>query len=151
MTDDNMSKAIGYAAGIVTAAIYLGASVLFTGCNGGGSEAMSPEATVEAFSRHIVSGEIDKALCLCDTTAMKEYIDGWTQTWERLEKEDSNALAIASSVLAGADFRIERTEKTDSGREVYYTINSAGESRSRKATLRKEEGEWRVETIKDVI
>ena len=146
-----MSKAIGYAAGIVTAAVYIGASILFTGCNGGGSEAMSPEATVEAFTRHIASGEIAKARCLCDTTSMKEYIDGWMQTWERLEKKDSNALTIAASILAGADFKVERSEKTDRGRDVYYSIETAGKSRSRKATLRKEEGEWRVETVKDVI
>lgn len=146
-----MSKAIGYAAGIVTAAVYIGASVLFTGCNRGGSEVMSPEATVEAFTRHIASGEIDKARCLCDTTTMKEYLEGWMQAWERLEKEDSSALAIASSLLAGADIKIERSEKTGSGREVYYTIAAAGEARSRKAMLRKEEGEWRVETVKDVI
>ena len=147
-----MTKVMRYAAAIVTAAGCLGASVLLTGC---GTEqekkVLSPEETVEAFTRHIVSGEFDKARSLCDTVMMKDYIDDWMQAWERLEQKDSSVLAIASSFLAGADIHIERSEKSDTGRNIYYRIEAEGQSRKRIAKVRKEEGEWRVETITDVI
>jgi hypothetical protein len=46
---------------------------------------------------------------------------------------------------------VEKTEKTDSGREVYYSIETDGHSKRKVAALRKEEGEWRVEKITDAI
>ena len=147
-----MTKVMKYAAAIVTAAGCMGASALLTGCGTDRQKkVLSPEETVEAFTRHIVAGEFDKARSLCDTVMMKDYIDGWMQTWEKLQQKDSSALVIASSFLAGADITIERSEKSDAGKDVYYCIETEGQSKKRMAKVRKEEGEWRVETITDVI
>lgn len=148
-----MTRVMRYVAAIVTAAGCLGASALLTGCGTGqeSKKVLSPEETVETFTRHIAAGEFDKARSLCDTVMMKDYIDGWMQTWERLQQKDSSALAIASSFLAGADINIERSEKSDAGKDIYYSIETEGQSRKRMAKVRKEEGEWRVETITDAI
>lgn len=129
------------------------ATALLAGCKGGEGKKvdMGPEAVVEAFTRHIAAGEFDQALGLCDTTSMQAYIDQCTSIWEKLEKKDSSVLAIASSLLAGADFKVEKTEKTDIGRDVYYSIEAHGHSKGKIATLVKEEGEWRVKMITDAI
>lgn len=130
------------------------AAVSLTGCKGGESgkkTEMGPEAVVEAFTRHIAAGDFEQAIRLCDTTSMQTYIDQCITAWEDFEKKDSSVLAIASSLLANAEFKVEKIEKTDGGREVYYSIEAEGISKRKKAVLRKEEGEWRVEKITDAI
>lgn len=146
MTD--MRTRIAHIICVATAAISLAA------CKGGeaGKKAdMGPEAVVEAFTRHIASGEFDNALELCDTSSMQEYVSECIREWDRLQKQDSSVLAIASSILSKADFKVEKTEKTDEGRQVYYSIETEGASKRKIAELRKEEGEWRVRTITDAI
>lgn len=130
------------------------AAFLLAGCKGDHSETkvdMGPEAVIETFTRHIAAGEWEEAIKLCDTTSMQGYINDCISVWERLEKKDSSSLAIASSLLAGAEFKVEKTEKADGGRSVYYSIEAEGKSKKKKATLRKEEGEWRVGMITDAI
>ena len=130
------------------------AAVLLTGCKGGeaGKKAeMGPEDVVEAFTRHIAAGRFEQALGLCDATLMQAYIDQCMTAWGILEKKDSSVLAIASSLLESAEFKVEKSEKTDAGREVHYCIEADGYSKRKIAELRKEEGEWRVEKITDAI
>ena len=62
-----------------------------------------------------------------------------------------SVLAIASSLLGEAEFKVEKTEKTDEGRDVYYSIEADGHLKNKVASLGKEEGEWRVERIADAI
>lgn len=112
---------------------------------------MGPEAVVEAFTRHIAAGEFEQALGLCDTTSMQDYIERCISVWESLQKKDSSVLAIASSLLGEAEFKVEKTEKTDEGRDVYYSIEAEGHLKNKVASLGKEEGEWRVERIADAI
>ena len=135
--------------------IYIAAAViLLSGCKGGEDRKkadMGPEAVVEAFTRHIAAGEFELALRLCDTSSMQTYIDRYINAWESLQKKDSSALAIASSLLEGAEFKVEKTVKTDGGRDVYYSIEAGGQSKNKIASLEKEEGEWRVRMITDAI
>lgn len=130
------------------------AVLLSAGCKSGDSgknAGMEPEAVIEAFTRHIAAGDFEQASALCDTTSMQGYINDCISTWERLEKKDSSTLAIASSLLTEAEFKIEKTEKADGGRYIYYCIEAEGTSKKKKATLIKEEGEWRVGMITDAI
>lgn len=130
------------------------AAVLLAGCKGGGEGKkadMGPEAVVEAFTRHIAAGEFEQALGLCDTTSMQDYIERCISVWESLQKKDSSVLAIASSLLGEAEFKVEKTEKTDEGRDVYYSIEAEGHLKNKVASLGKEEGEWRVRMITDAI
>jgi hypothetical protein len=135
--------------------IYIAAAaVLLAGCQGGkaGKKAeMGPEAVVETFTRHIAAGEFEQALELCNSASMQDYIDECRAAWERLQEKDSSVLAIASSLLEKAEFKVEKAEKTEIGRDVYYCIEAEGHSKRKIATLKKEEGEWRVEKIIDAI
>ena len=104
-----------------------------------------------AFSKALASGDFENARCLCDSIAMKDYIEGYAEVWNRLQKEDSSALAIAASLLSEAEMSIIRSEKTGDGKDVYYRIEADGNVRELKATVKKEEGEWKVKMITDAL
>lgn len=124
------------------------------GCGSGEgmkSQALEPEEVLEAFNRAVAAGDFDAACGLCDTIAMKEYLDSYIETWKDLQKQDSSALVIASSLLSEATFEIEKVEKKSESREIYYSLQTDVHKKSRKATLKNEEGEWKVKAITDVI
>ena len=112
---------------------------------------MSPEAVEESFNKALASGDFEKVSGLCDTVSMKPYLENYINVWKEIQEKDSSALAIASSILSEAVLTIERSEKTEAGRAVYYRIGTEEKSKRKIAVLKKEEGEWRVETITDVI
>lgn len=129
-------------------------SGILMSCGGNKAEekkAMGPEEVVEAFSRAVAAGDFDHACTLCDTTAMMDYIEGYRSEWENMKQKDSSALAIASSILSEAEIVIEKTAKEADGRAIYYTIEAEGKTKTRKATVRNEEGAWRVTSITDAI
>lgn len=126
--------------------------VMAVGCGGNNAEekkAMGPEAAVEAFCRAVAAGDFGTAGGLCDTVSMKGYLDEWRKVWNDLQKEDSSALAIASSMLSGAEIEVIRTERNGEKRTVLYRIEAEGNSKTRTATVKNEEGEWKVEEISD--
>ncbi len=128
------------------------ASVLATAaCNEEQKEPMGPEAVVEAFSRAVAAGDFETARTLCDTIGMKDYLENYQKTMDAMQKVDSSALAIAKSMLSGAVFEATKVDKDGEKRTVRYTVRTEGETKSKKATVRKEEGEWKVEAITDVI
>ncbi len=114
-------------------------------------EAMAPEAVVEAFSRAVVSGDFDAARALCDTVSMNSYLANYQEVMNSLQKEDSCALSIASAILAGAEFEVMDIRKDGDERTVQYRLKTEGGEKTRKATVRKEEGEWKVTAITDAI
>ena len=130
----------------------IGICTFMYGCrNAEEKKAMGPEDVVEAFSKALASGDFENARCLCDSIAMKDYIEGYAEVWNRLQKEDSSALAIAASLLSEAEMSIIRSEKTGDGKDVYYRIEADGNVRELKATVKKEEGEWKVKMITDAL
>ncbi len=123
--------------------------VMIAGCGGSNEKALGPEETVEAFCRAVTAGNWADAKALCDTLSMKEYLDSHKEAWETLQKEDSCALAIAESILADTVMTVEGVSREDDRRIVSYTLAADGNSKTRKAILKKEEGAWRVERITD--
>ena len=127
------------------------ALLLLSSCAGGEKkDFMSPEETVKAFCKAVASGDMERASKLCDAESMKTYLDAWRATWEKLEKKDSSALRIAAGILSEAEFSVEQSGKDGDKRTVTYTLKTEGQSKSRKASLKKEEGEWKVEGLTDV-
>ena len=126
-------------------AVAVGLTCLF-GCSEKSAE-LGPVETVEAFCKAITVGEWDKAETLCDTGSMGDYLDSHKEAWEELQKEDSNIVSIAQSIVAGTVLTVVDTYKEDDKRVVEYTLTADGNSKVRKATLRKEEGAWKVEKI----
>ena len=118
------------------------------GCKGGEkSVEMGPVETVEAFCKAVSSGQWDVAEELCDSLSMKEYLDNQKQTWARLEKEDECVMKVARSIMEKTSVTVTEMHKAEDKRTVTYTLETDGLSKTKKATLRREEGEWRVEAI----
>ena len=124
-----------------------------TGCIGSGkSKEMGPAETVEAFCNALVSGEYDEAFSFCDSLQMQSYINNIRTAFGEAARRDSSAAAIAASILKEAEIEIGETAKEQDKRLVNYTIVINEELRKDKvATMKKEEGEWKIEAITDRI
>lgn len=114
------------------------------------SSEMGPVETVEAFCKAVIAGEWDEAESLCGTTTMKDYINTCKEAFEKMRKQDNTVMAIAEGIIAGSEITVKDSRKADDKRVITYTLKTAEYSKTRKATLRKEEGAWRVEKIEDV-
>ncbi len=123
------------------------AAVLAAAC--GSSQKKGPEDVVVEFSRAVVAGDFETAYGLCDTLCMKDYLDSCRETMELYQKKDSAVYSIATSILSGAEIEVLEVEKIDDGRSVLYTIGAEGAVKEKVATVKKEEGEWRVTSISD--
>lgn len=115
------------------------------------SEAMGPEGVVEAFTKAITAGDFEQACGFCDESLMGDYLENFMNTWMVLHKKDSSVLLTASSILSEAAIRIDKVAKENEGRTVYYRIEAEGQVRNKKAELKKEEGEWKIQAITDGI
>ena len=112
---------------------------------------MGPAETVEAFVGAVTAGEFERAMSLCDTLTMKEYVDRYAKAWDMLSKKDSSAAAIAAGSMAEASFAFEDIAKNDDGRLVTYTVTVGDQTKKKTATVRKEEGVWKVTEITDSL
>lgn len=114
-------------------------------------EAMGPEEVAVCFCRAMAAGDFTGAYALCDTSAMKTYIEDYVEAWEMQNRKDSSAVRIAGQILSNAEIVTESVEKKDGKRIVTYTIEvSEGLKKTRTATVKKmEDGEWKVEEITD--
>ena len=129
-------------------------SGLLMSCGGNNAEekkALEPEEVVAGFCRAVAGGDFEEAYSLCDSAGMEDYISRYREVWKNLQKEDSSALAIASTMLAESEIEILKTAKEENGRAVYYKIEADGNTKTKKAAVVKEEGEWRVKEITDMI
>ena len=128
-------------------------AMMAVACGGnGGGKAEGPEAVVAAFSRAMAAGDWAEASELCDTVSMKGYISAYQEAWDYLHKQDSSVMMIASQMLSAASVEVQKIEKAEGARAVYYTIEAEGMRKERKAMVSKdEEGAWKVTAITDAI
>ena len=139
-------------AAVVTAiALVVVLTIAFRGDSSGPAKAEGPAQVVEAFNRAITAGDFEQAANLCDTISMKSYIESHKQAWHSINKEDSTVLSIAADILSGTVIDIEDILTEDGKKVVLYALETDGHSKSRQARLKKEEGEWRIESITDRI
>ena len=133
--------------------VMMAAAMMVVGCGGGGSQkADGPEAVVAAFCKAMAAGDWTEASALCDTVSMKGYISAYQEAWDYLHNQDSSVMMIAAQMLSAASVEVQKVEKADGARSVYYTIEAEGMRKERKATVSKsEEGEWKVTAITDAI
>ena len=127
--------------------------MLVAGCGGGKekkADVTGPAETVEAFCRAVAAGEFEKAKELCDTVAMKGYIDTYAEAMKAMASRDSGAVAIAAATLAAGRFTVDDMTRDGDSRQVCYTIDAGdGMTRKKTATVRRMEGVWKVEEITD--
>lgn len=124
-----------------------------TGCGGQKEKkVMGPEEVVETFCKAVLCREYDKASALCDSTIVESYIESYAASMEKAARQDSSAVAIAARMLETAEITIEDVNKIQDKRQISYTIVITDDLKKEKtATLRKEEGEWKIEAITDRI
>jgi hypothetical protein len=142
-----MGRRLIYA--LIASAVLLAAGY---GCTGGGQNAAAgPEETVSAFYGALAEGDFDKASRLCDTLAMGGYIGRYASEWDRMAMQaDSCTCAIACSLMTTMKTVIVSCGKKDDRTEVRYSLEASGyPQKDKKAVLRKEEGEWKIEAVTD--
>lgn len=110
---------------------------------------MGPQETVEAFCRAVAGGEFEVAMDLCDMDTMEEYIGSYARAWEAAKEQDGGAAAIAAGMVSEMEMDFEDIIKEGDSRHVFFRMSLGGEEKKKLAILRKEEGEWKVETVTD--
>ena len=131
-------------------AALIGICTLMHGCRDAEEKkAMGPEEVAESFCRAVAGGEFAQAWALCDTVAMKDYIDGRKEEWAMKEKQDSGAFRIASQMLSEVEFTIDDIVKEGEERHVFCSIGFDGNKKGKLIILKKEEGEWKVKETAD--
>ena len=110
---------------------------------------MGPQETVEAFCRAVAGGEFEVAMNLCDMDTMEEYIGSYARAWEAAKEQDGGAAAIAAGMVSEMEMDFEDIIKEGDRRHVFFRMSLGGEEKKKLAILRKEEGEWKVETVTD--
>lgn len=139
-----ISLVLGFVTGVI-----LSLTLLKRGGNDGRME-LGPEETVEMFCRAVASGDFEGAYTLCDTVAMKTYIETYSKTWSTMRKQDSRSLEIASGILTDMQIIIDDVKKDGKTRSIFFRIEAGdGLSKQKAATVVKEEGEWKVLGIAD--
>lgn len=124
---------------------------VLAGCTGSSKE-MGPAETVEAFCSALISGEYDEAFNFCDSLQMQSYINNVRKASDEAARRDSSAAAIASSILKEAQIEIGETTKDQDKRMVNYTIVVNEELKKDKvASMKKEDGKWKIEAITDRV
>ena len=121
-------------------------------CGGNNAEekkAMGPEEVAECFCRTVAGGEFAQAWGLCDTVAMKDYIDERKEAWALLEKQDSSAFRIASQMLSESEFTIDDIVKENDERHLFCSIGFDGNKKGKLIILKKEGEEWKVKATAD--
>lgn len=132
--------------------ILMAAAVIICSCNQAGKQekALGPEETVEAFCKAMACGDFTAARELCDTVSMASYIGACQERWDNMARMDSALVDIAAALLSTAQIEINETVKDGECRKVFYTIDATMEMKKEKvATVKKEEGAWRVGMISD--
>lgn len=132
--------------------ILMAAAVIICSCNQAGKQekALGPEETVEAFCKAMACGDFTAARELCDTVSMASYIGACQERWDNMARMDSALVDIAAALLSSAQIEINETVKDGECRKVFYTIDATmGMKKEKVATVKKEEGAWRVGMISD--
>ena len=129
--------------------IYILAAIVLTaiGCSMNRSTELGPAETIESFCKAIFSGDFDRAKSFCAETETNEYVASLQKEWE---KSDEGIKAILPEILS--EYLIEVTDivKNGQGRTIFYKLTATnGQSKEKVATLRKEEGEWKITAITD--
>ena len=128
-------------------AIILGIAAAVAACSQNNESVLGPEDTLEAFHKALYSGEFEQATALCDTLGMKEHIDSFRKIWE---SSDAAITAIVSDIMSETQMKITDTKKSEEGRTIFYELTFDGKSKTKAASMKKEEGEWKIARITDL-
>ena len=129
--------------------IYIIAAIVLTaiGCSRNNSTELGPVETIEAFCNAIFSGDFDKAKGFCSEGDVEEYISRLQEKWT---EPDESVKAILPAILADTEVMITDVIKNGQDRTIFYKLVTAdGLNKEKIATLKKEEGGWKITAITD--
>ena len=144
-----MSKRHKYtiAAGLVIA-VAVTAAVLFSGDGvSQKAEKPGPEGVVSGFVSAMKSGDFEAAFALCDSASMHEHMYAYMQKWQEMSQKDSAAYCSMTEMLAGTQIAFDGMSEEDGMCHVDYRLTMEESEKDCRATLRKEEGEWKIVEI----
>ncbi len=122
-------------------------AVVLTGCIQTREAALGPGETLETFYTNLFAGDFDETESLCDTLGMQEYIEVLRAAWEQT---DSSVMTIVPAILSETAVSITDIVKNGQERTVFYKLTATdGSDKEKIATLRKEEGGWKIKSITD--
>ncbi|MBR5834042.1 MAG: DUF4878 domain-containing protein [Bacteroidales bacterium] len=133
----------------LTGAALLAASAMFVfSCRSQG-EKLGPEGVVTEFVSAMKSGDFDKAYSLCDSSSMHSHLDAYAQMWQKMSQKDSASFSAMTEILAGTEVHFKGVTEGDGTCVVEYALEMEGSGKNCSATLRLEEGEWKLVEITD--
>ena len=122
-------------------------AALLTGCIQSGETVSDPEDTVQAFYKALCSGEFELAESFCDTPGMGGYLGDFRSAWENI---DGSLVEAASDILSEMTVAVTSVKKNGQNRTIFFELQSAdGSTKEKAATLKKEEGVWKIGQITD--
>ena len=147
MTEKNKKIIIG--AGVLAIAAVV--AVLFLSGEEKADETIKagPEAVVIEFTEAMKAGDFKKAQKFCDPETMQEYLDAYMQKWEAMSIKDSSAFASTVRILGETTIEIGEVDMQDGVCFIDYTLRLDKNARKCRASMKKEEGEWKVTEITD--
>ena len=123
---------------------------LFTGKDASGStRSNTPETALQEFYGFLTSGSFDKAAGMCDQATMESYLSSYKAELDEMKQVDSAAYANVKEMMKETEIIVTGIKEEEGRCQVTYRIEALGNSKTRTAELRKEEGEWLVEKITD--
>ena len=123
------------------------AAVITAGCFQGSKSEIGPRETLETFYRCICDGNFEGAENLCHKEEMNGYLENIRTAWK---KSDITVTAIASDILSEMTIDIKDEQRDGQTRTIFYELTTTdGQNKEKIATLRKEEGAWKIEAITD--
>lgn len=133
------------------AALGIGAYFLFGNVETFSKEnkVLGPEGVVEEFTSAMKKGEFDKAVEFCNADSMNVYMEAYKQMWNKLSKKDGETFAETAKILAGTQLNFTGMQELDGVCTVDHTLELNGVQKNHQATLRMEEGEWKMIKITD--
>ena len=147
MTDKHKKIIIGV--GALAAAV--AAAMLFLSGEDNAHETTKagPEAVVIEFTEAMKAGDFEKAQKFCDHVTMQKYMDDYMQKWEMKSHKDSAAFASTVNLLRETTINIDEVETQDGVCFIDYTLRLDKNTRKCRASMKKEEGEWKLTEITD--
>lgn len=133
-----------------------GVGVLLTHSNEGNADELSAEETkaesvLERFIYALRDGDFETASSMCDTTSLQDYLDAYKQGWEKQSMKDSADFAAIRSIIANTTMSTDKMEELDGVCIIDYTLSMDDQTKRCQATVKKEEGEWKVAAITNEI
>jgi hypothetical protein len=144
-----MSKKHKYtiAAGLVVAVSVIAAVFLSGEGASHKAEKPGPEGVVSSFVSAMKSGDFEEALALCDSASMHEHMHAYMQKWQEMSLKDSSTFCSLTEVLADIQISFDGMTEEHGMCHVDYRLAMEDSEKECRATLRKEEGEWKIVEI----